>query len=79
MSTYNELLLQEATAVSDTSQTSAFESQICRCLSKEAGLQKASLLKYAAMFATVQADQVLPQLWDAMQLVLKDAKPASKK
>ena len=66
-----ESLVKQAGSVGDSTQITALESQLCRCLRKDPGAQKEALTKYLSKYANVSQADVLPQLWQAAQTVLK--------
>ncbi len=56
------------------SQCTAFESQLCRSLRKDAALVQEAVVRYCGIYAAVPGSSVLPQLWDAAQEHLAKAK-----
>ena len=67
----DEKLVAEAQEVIRSAQTTAFESQICRSLKKDASEQQSSLKKYMSIYADVSPTRVQKHLWAEVQKVIR--------
>ena len=68
----DEDLVNMATTTGDQAQCTAFESHLCRSLNKQQPeARKASLQKYAAIFAHVAPSSIQKVLWTHVQELLK--------
>ena len=62
-----ELCMDEVVLLS---QTTSFESQLCRSLKKPLAEQTSSITKYMALYAHVPPTAVLPQIWLRAQVIV---------